>query len=58
MKCPFRVNEIHAIRDDGEVELLSEFGECYKKQCPYWGVVEYTVYGELDGCRKVNKEVR
>lgn len=58
MKCPFRVNEIHDVRNSEVTKVNMEFGECYERHCPYWGTVEYTPYGELNGCRKVNKEVR
>lgn len=58
MKCPFRINEIHDVKDPNETKVNLEFGECYEHQCPYWGSVEYNPYDELNGCRKVEKEVR
>lgn len=58
MKCPFRLNEIHDVRGNGVTKVNMEFGEYHKNDCPYWGVVEYSPYGEVNGCRKVNKEVR
>lgn len=57
MNCPFRVNEIHDVRNSEVTKVNLEFGECYGVQCPYWGLLKSSPYREMDGCRKAEKEV-
>lgn len=35
MKCPFRINEVHDVREFDVTKVNMEFGECYKEECPY-----------------------
>lgn len=54
MKCPYRMNEVHDCRDchDGITLVYMEFGDCYKKECPYYGIDKKGGW-----CQKVTKEV-
>ena len=36
MKCPFRKITI----DNGYNEIVEEFAECYKEECPFFGKTE------------------
>ena len=56
MKCPYRMDEVHDCHDATKTWVYIEFGDCYKEDCPYWGTIEYSPYGAVDGCRKAEKE--
>lgn len=57
MKCPFRINEVHDVSVYDVTKVNMEYAECYGDECPYWGNLDYSPYGPMDGCRRAEKEV-
>ena len=57
MKCPFRINEVHDVSVSDVTKVNMEYAECYGNECPYWGNLDYSPYGSIDGCRRAEKEV-
>lgn len=61
MKCPFMtIRKVRHVtyatkQNTSDYDETTEFAECLGKQCPHWGTIEYTVYGAVLGCRKVEK---
>ena len=56
MKCPYRVDEVKNYFHDGKTWTYEEFADCYKDNCPFWGVIKHPIEGIVYGCRKVEKD--
>ncbi len=68
MKCPFMtIRKVRHVvyattnyateQNTLDYDETTEFAECLGAECPHWGVIKYTVYGNaVMGCRKVEKE--
>ena len=53
MKCPFKKVIVTENHDESNVNIISKvttgFGECYNKECPYYGCNEFG----REWCRRV-----
>lgn len=68
MKCPFMtIRKVRHVvyattnyateQNTLDYDETTEFAECLGTECPHWGNIRYTVYGNVVmGCRKVEKE--
>lgn len=58
MKCPYRVCEVHDVHNTSVTSVHLEYENCYGRECPYWGKLNYSAYEDGVGCRKAEKEVK
>lgn len=67
MKCPFmtirKVRHVvyattnyAAKQNASDYDETTEFAECIGTECPHWGTIGSSIYGEIKGCRKAEKE--